>query len=105
MISHLKPREYSECLFVERLKSFASAEEKRDTPNTGKCYDRVDYTADKCCLTAAEPSDYVEFEKTDATPVERSDNCEDKSNSIHYHNNIDRTFRLYTVFPIQRFYF
>ena len=43
-------------------------------------------------MSTADPSDYVEFEKTDATPVESSDNCEDKSDSIHYHNNVTVPF-------------
>ena len=57
-------------------------EKKGDAPNACKRYRRVYYTADKRILTAAEPRNYVKLEKTDATPVERSDDGEDESDSI-----------------------
>ena len=69
-------------LFVKSLKFFSCTEEERDAPNACKSDNGVDDTADEGILTAAEPRNYVELEKTDATPVECSDDGEDESDSI-----------------------
>ena len=69
-------------LFVKSLEFFSRAEEERDAPNACEGDDGVDDTADEGILTAAEPRNYVKLEKTDASPVERSDDSKDESNSI-----------------------
>lgn len=69
-------------LFVKSLEFFSRAEEERDTPNAREGDDGVDDTADEGILTAAEPRNYVKLEKTDATPVEGSDDGENESDSI-----------------------
>ena len=69
-------------LFVKSLEFFSRTEEERDAPNTRKGDNGVDDAADESILTAAEPRNYVKLEKTDATPVEGSDDGEDESDSI-----------------------
>ena len=66
------------------------AEEQRDAPQTGETDQGEDNAADGGGLTAKEPADEIEAENTDRAPVERADNAQDKSNSVHHYN--DRSF-------------
>ena len=53
------------------------------TPDTRKCDNGVNYTAQKCRLTAEEPGNYIELEKSDAAPVKTADNAQRQANSVH----------------------
>ena len=55
--------------FADRAEFFSGAEEKGDTPDTGKSDYRVDDSADESVHTAAQPSDNIKTEKANTTPV------------------------------------
>lgn len=46
---------------------------QRYAPQGGKTYERVDNTGEDGGLSAADPGDEVESEKTDAAPVDSAD--------------------------------
>ena len=75
-------------LFVDRLELFAGSEEKRDTPDSRKGNDCIDYTAYKTTLTAAQPRNDIKLEKTYASPVKGADDGQYERYSVHYHLNI-----------------
>ena len=64
---------------------FSRPEEKRNAPNAGEGNESVYYAADESVLPTAEPGDYIELKKTDAAPVERAHDGENKRDSIYYH--------------------
>ena len=72
-------------LLVDRLKSFSCAEDKRNTPDSRKSNYCINYTAEKCILTAAYPCNYIKLKKSYASPVECADYSEYQRNSIHNH--------------------
>ena len=72
-------------LFVNCFKAFSCTEYKRYTPDARKSYDCINYTTDKCILSAAYPRNYIKLEKSYASPVKSADYCKDQRNSIHYH--------------------
>ena len=63
----------------------SGAEEKGNAPDARKGNQGVDYSADYRVLTAADPSDDVEAEKSYATPVQRTDYSKHKCDPVHYH--------------------
>lgn len=71
--------------FVERTVFFSGSEKKRNAPNARKSDKRVDNTADKSVLSAEDPRNDVELEKTDASPVKCADNSQKQRDSIHDH--------------------
>ena len=73
-------------LFVYRAEFFASAEEKRNAPDTPKCNEGLDYSADESVLPAEKPSDDIKTKKSDTSPVERTDDGEQQGDPIHYHS-------------------
>lgn len=64
-------------------------EKKRNTPDSRKSYNRVYDPADKSILPAEDPCDDIETEKTDASPVERAYDGEDKRNSVEHNITSD----------------
>lgn len=74
------PRLTPLCVFLSHVRVtfdlFSASEKKRDAPNAGKSNDCVNDSCPERALTAEDPSDKVELEKPDATPVECSDDGE-----------------------------
>ena len=56
-----------------------------DTPHSRKSHNSVYDTGNDSLLSSSYPGNKVKFKKTDAAPVEGSDNCEYKCNSVKYH--------------------
>jgi len=67
---------------------FSRAEEKGNAPDARKCDEGVDNACNQGILTAADPRDEVELEKSDAAPVECADDNEYQGESVKYHNQI-----------------
>ena len=72
-------------LFVQSLEFFARSEEQRNAPDARESHEGIDYSADKCGLTAEQPGDDIEFKKSYASPVESTDYRQYKCYSVHYH--------------------
>ena len=77
--------------------TLSCTEDKRNTPDTRKGYDRIYYSAQEGVLTAAYPRDDIKSENTYATPVECAYYGYDQGNSVHNHDN--SSFE--TVFPFK----
>ena len=75
------------CILFYRLEAFSCSEKKRYTPNSGYRNYRIDYSCEHRTLTAAKPGYNIEFEKSDASPVEGADYCKDQSESVNDHQN------------------
>ena len=73
-------------LILDLLKSFASAKQQRNAPNTCKTYNSVDNAGEQRGLSAADPSNNVKLKQSDAAPVERADNGKDQRNTIQNHD-------------------
>ena len=67
----------------------AFTEKKRNTPDPRKGYDRIYDPADQSILTAEDPRDDIEAEKTDASPVERAYDSKNKRNSVEHNITSD----------------
>jgi hypothetical protein len=52
---------------------FSFAEKQGNAPSARKRDDRIDDAAEKRVLSAKDPGDKIELEKTDATPVQGTD--------------------------------
>ena len=63
-----------------------ASEKKRNTPKRRKANQGKDYAADKRCLTAEDPCDDIESEKTDTAPIETTDDSQRQRNLIQYHH-------------------
>ena len=61
------------------------AEEKRDAPDTRKSNYYVDYSRKKSSRASRNPSNEVEGEKTDKTPVERADYRYNQRDFVYKH--------------------
>lgn len=61
------------------------AEEKGNTPESGKAHQNVNNTADDSTLSSENPGDDIKTEKTDASPVKTADDQKNKRDSIEYH--------------------
>ena len=59
-------------LLVFVVLPFSRAEEEGNAPKTGECYCGVNNSCPQCILTAANPGNKVELEKSDGTPVQRT---------------------------------
>ena len=66
---------------------FSRSEKERDAPNPRKRDKSVDDACEYGSLSAADPRDNVEFEKPDASPVERTDDGKREADFVHYHNS------------------
>ena len=75
---HQPKNTFSADVFVLIIGSFSRSENERNAPDSRKGDYCVDDSCKNCGLTAAEPSDGIEFEKTDPAPVQRTDNDENK---------------------------
>ena len=62
-------------LFLDLVEAFTGAEDQRDTPNACQSHDRINDAAEECFLTAEDPGDDIESEKSDASPVQSADDC------------------------------
>ena len=51
------------------------AEEQGNTPDACQCDDRIDDATEYRVLATENPCDKVKLEKTDATPVQSTDDC------------------------------
>ena len=54
------------------------AEEQGNAPDSRQCDDRINDAAEYCVLTAEDPCDKVKLEKTDATPVQSTNDRQNK---------------------------
>ena len=69
-------------LFVEGFEALSCAEKKRDAPHARNTHEGIDDARNYCILTSADPSDYVESEKTDASPVQSAYDRKNKRDSV-----------------------
>ena len=60
-------------VFLFIIIAWVSSKEKRDAPHTSKGDYGVDYSADNSSTAAESPSNKVETEKTNKSPVKRAD--------------------------------
>ena len=70
----------------DRIKALSCAEDKCNAPDSRKTDQRVNDPADYRHRTAAYPRDKIKIEDSYASPVESTDNSENKSYSIYYHS-------------------
>jgi hypothetical protein len=74
-------------LFVECFEAFSCAEKKRNTLHACDSDEGVNDARDQRVLTAAYPRDYVESEKSDASPVQCADDRKNKRDSVYQHKS------------------
>ena len=74
-------------LVLDSLKGLASAKQQRDAPNAGKSYQSVDDAGEQRGLSTADPGNDVKLKKSDAAPVESTNNGQNQRNAIQYHHN------------------
>jgi len=67
------------------LNIFLGTEHKRDKPDARERYYSIYYTAEQSALSAANPCDNIKIEKTDATPVKRTDYSYNQRDSVNHH--------------------
>ena len=60
----------------------SSSEKKRDAPNTCQTDKCINDAADKTGLTAEDPRNKIEAEKSDKTPIQRTDDAQKQCESI-----------------------
>ena len=70
--------------FADALLCVSFAEEQRNAPNARECNDRINDTAEERLLAAEDPGDKVKLEKTDASPVERTDDRQNERKSVEH---------------------
>ena len=58
-------------------------EQQRDTPQAGDAHQRIDNAADNGQLTAADKGYAVKGKQAHTAPVQRTDDDQDQSNTIH----------------------
>lgn len=61
-------------------------EKQRNAPDTRKSYYNVDYSCEKSFGTSCNPGNEVEGEKTDKTPVQRSDYRNNQRDFVYKHS-------------------
>lgn len=67
---------YAQCpskLLFYRFKAFFCSEKQGYAPNTSNCDYGIDYSCNQRILSAAYPSDDIEFKESDASPIEGTD--------------------------------
>ena len=69
----------------QRFKAFTRSEKQGNAPYTRKCNHGINDPCEERILTATDPCNGIELEKTDAAPVECTYNCKNQSNSIDKH--------------------
>ena len=69
-------------LFFDSVKGFACAKDQRDTPDARKPYRGIDDTREQRGRSAADPSNDIELEQTNAAPVECADDTDDQRNTV-----------------------
>ena len=81
-------------VFLENI--FSTSEKKGYTPKCRKTYNGVYDSAYEVGLTAEQPTDYIKFEKSDATPVKSTYNKQNKRNSVkHFFQLLNLNFEHY----------
>ena len=69
-------------LFVERLEALSCTEKQRDAPHACDTNEGIDDARNYRILASADPRDYIESEKTDASPVQSAYDRKNKRDSV-----------------------
>ena len=87
---------------------FALAEEQGNAPKAAKTYQRIDDTGKDSRLTAADPRHHIKGKKTNAAPVQCTENGENKRNRVHYHrlylHQIHLAVLVFKAYPNKRLF-
>ena len=74
-------------LSVELLDVFSCAENQRDAPDAGESHDGVNDAAEERVLSAEDPGDNIELEKTNGSPVQSTDDRQNERKSVEHNEN------------------
>ena len=74
-------------LFFFVTEALSCPENQGNAPDSGKRHYRVYDTAEQRRGTAADPCYDVKLKQPDASPVQRSNDCQNQRNPIHNHHN------------------